>query len=192
MIPSVSPPAVPKPGEPVLVKTPEGPALEVSVQFFLHKILPPLPPDTELDDLIENKLRGGTRSAPITMHGRLWGYNKKNPSGMHRNDVRKVYAHLASDVRAFIRSVEGHEKALVFRNNPEDLSDLRDRDQHVSLPDAYMVQPSAPSDSIQWRDIAVVGEYRRLHGKGDGEEVRLLYLASVSQDSRCSVRTSRR
>ena len=156
--------------DPSYVDTPEGPALEIPVRAFLHKVLPTLPPEVELDKLIENKLRGGTRSAPITTHGRLWGYAKKNPSGLHRSDVRKAYAHLETGAQAFIRAVEGRESTLVFRNNPKPIP-YRSGRELLNLPDAYMLRASTSVESVEWEDIAVIGEYKRSCDERDVEEV---------------------
>ena len=162
---------------PTLVDTPHGKAIQVPVDFFLTKILPPLPRDVALDTLIDNKLRDGSNTAPITMHGRLWGYTKKNPSGVHGRDERKVYAALQRDVHLFVKAVDSHKSEVVFRNNPRAQPGFGRRvDVSQALPDAYFTLSSCASDAPRWSDIAVPGQYKRAHNAQTVQNVRVVLL----------------
>lgn len=158
------------------IATPIGKAYQVPTDFFVNSILPTLPPRLNLDALFN---RGKFRRA-VTAEGKLWGYRKKSPSGIHSKDINKAFAYLSQGVHSIVKAtedpkaIEHAKKTLTFYNNNEGESDLEQRTAD-SLPDAFfLLVTSTPSSSVEWTDIAVPGEYKREDNADSVQEVRTL------------------
>ena len=151
-----------------------GGALQVTTTAFFDYVLPPLPPRINLDTLVDSHLRTGGCSAPVTIHGRLWGYNKKDPSGIHSKDEKVAYAHVPRAFKDFAAAT-GREQWLSFRNNPKAVPSLASRTDDT-LPDAYIASATA-GDALGWHDIVVPGEYKVQDSEDAAQEVSLGMLA---------------
>ena len=161
------------------IDTPVGRGFQVTTDNFLQCLLPPLPESTDLDALIDTRLRTGGSFAPITIHGRLRGYNKKNPSGIHSKDEMKAFAHLQRGFNEFAHATD-RDQWLAFCNNPAAVPNHAKRTEGT-LPDAYFTLASV-GDKPEWKDIIVPGEYKRVDSAAAAQEVPILklYKSSVS------------
>ncbi|KAJ3556307.1 hypothetical protein NM688_g2099 [Phlebia brevispora] len=154
-------------GPPQRLKTVHGTAFGVPTQFFLDAVLPPLHTDINLDKLIDS---GAFRFA-TTMQGKLWGYSKKSPSGIHGKDVAKSFESLQRGIWAIVKAVAKFKPTVVFRHNTDGAraADFESRTED-SLPDAFFSLTQCMAKRTRWTDTAVVGEYRRENREDDVEE----------------------
>lgn len=159
---------------PVSIPTPLGNAHQVSTKYFMDEILPKLPPlppfppdppippfpknSANVDELIDT----GALIQAVTGQGKLWGYTKKTPAGIHRKDVKQAFKWLQRGIHATVKAVlNGNPNPgtpLVFYNNKNGQSNIEQRTKD-SLPDAFFLSHSAVVSSPAWSDIAVFGEY---------------------------------
>ncbi|KAJ3556690.1 hypothetical protein NM688_g1890 [Phlebia brevispora] len=147
------------------IDTPEGPAFYVPADFFVEDILPRLRPELNLDALID---RNAFRFA-LSAQGKLWGYTKKSPSGIHGTNVQDAFKHFQSGVRRIVSAVKKCKPTLTLCNNKsgESRQDFREPD---SLPDAFFLPIAHSAGPIEWTDIAVVGEYQVKHGEDSAKD----------------------
>ncbi|KAJ3556689.1 hypothetical protein NM688_g1886 [Phlebia brevispora] len=141
-----------------MLKTPIGLAWQVPTTFFVDKILPPLREELNLDALSN---RQAFRNA-VTKKGKLWGYTDKTPAGCHAEDV-KAFSIFQRDVHTVVNAIKRFKPSLFFQNNENSQSELDDRTPG-SFPDAYFLCPPSSLESVQWSNIAVPGEYKRIKG----------------------------
>lgn len=150
----------------VRVPTPFGDAYQVTADFFLEKVLPPLRSHLDLDALIDK----GTFRYAVTSQGKLWGYTKKSPSGIHSKEEVEAYAYLQRGARSIAKAIKKSKPGLVFYNNRFGTSKYAERTDET-LPDAYLISLSTPPHAVRWMDIAVSGEYKRENNADNVEEV---------------------
>ncbi|KAF7790468.1 hypothetical protein EIP86_001423 [Pleurotus ostreatoroseus] len=146
-------------GYPLTVETPIGRASQLPISFFVDFVLPPLPGDLIIEPLVQ----GGTFRDAITIQGKLWGYTKKSPSGIHSKDTEKAFSHLARAIRAITRAVHLEDlSAMKYLNNKGGVATLEARTDDT-LPDAYFLldEDSVSDAPIHWTQIAAFGEYKR-------------------------------
>ncbi|KAJ3555479.1 hypothetical protein NM688_g2554 [Phlebia brevispora] len=146
---------VESPGLIPYLKTPIGKAYEVPVQPFLHHILPRLHERLNLQTLMEDRVF----QKAVTLQGQIWGYKSRNPSDIHKRDVKIAFRHLQRDIRLIVREIKDLGPPLAFHNNKEGKHVFEERGDNV-LPDAFFLPAECSETSVQWSDIAVVGEYQ--------------------------------
>ena len=138
------------------ISTPLGKARTVSTDVFFSEILPPLHPGIEFDTFIDENLP----KLPVTKNGRLAGYNAKTPSQV-KGRRTSLFRSLALCARRISTAVQILEPTTIFRNNNATVWDL-DKREDASLPDAYLIDKAAASNSlVDWTSIAVAGVYSR-------------------------------
>ncbi|KAJ3548962.1 hypothetical protein NM688_g5229 [Phlebia brevispora] len=145
-----------------------GQAYCIPTRDFLSRVLPPLPLDLNLDDLLE-KGAFSRRNGAITKHGRLWGYGGKGPAGVDGESVTDAFAHLSRNIHSIVKTVKGPRSTLTFYNNKEGKANFVQRTT-TTLPDAFFVLTTCMPNSIHWTDIAVFCEYRKKSSKEDIQE----------------------
>ena len=157
------------------VQTSIGPAVPVSATFFVDKVLPPLPPGIQLDELITNKLKIGGSCSPLTGQGKLRGYNSRLPSAVSSSEC-VAYRNLQKGAEAFARAVEDVPQVTTFHNNLHPKPALAKRPGNC-LPDVYLALRRRESTrGVDWMDIVVPGEYKTKSTEENHIEVRLSYF----------------
>ncbi|KAI0924857.1 hypothetical protein AcV7_007226 [Taiwanofungus camphoratus] len=128
---------------------------EVSVQFFLDNIFPPLRPEFDLDRVIQT-LKDQNN---ISQSGR-WRSFPVNPAASWSNE-NVTFKPLEDMVRqiAMAGGLGGNGRLLDFENNPNHTpkSELRDS---TSRPDGYLILHDK-QDGVHWTDIALCAEYKK-------------------------------
>ncbi|KAI0924108.1 hypothetical protein AcV5_010537 [Taiwanofungus camphoratus] len=128
---------------------------EVSVQFFLDNIFPPLRPEFDLDRVIQTL----KDQNDILQSGR-WRSFPVNPAASWSNE-NVTFKPLEDMVRqiAMAGGLGGNGRLLDFENNPNHTpkSELRDS---TSRPDGYLILRDK-QDGVHWTDIALCAEYKK-------------------------------
>ncbi len=153
--------------EGLIQKTPLGECIQLPVDYFLEHVLPPLHPQMDPRKMVDIlKTRGNKSRRAITTHGRWRGF-ARNPAESLR-DESHVFKYLADVVQAIakVAGVDDADPTVRFQNNPHGGSDYDLRDDN-SLPDAYLHLHNTLNDTVNWMDIAVPGEYRKVSSHVD-------------------------
>ncbi|KAI0946809.1 hypothetical protein AcW1_010386 [Taiwanofungus camphoratus] len=128
---------------------------EISVQFFLDNILPPLRLEFDLDRVIQTL----KDQNDILQSGR-WRSFPVNPAASWSNE-NVTFKPLEDMVRqiAMAGGLGGNGRLLDFENNPNHTpkSELRDS---TSRPDGYLILRDK-QDGVHWTDIALCAEYKK-------------------------------
>ncbi|KAI0954296.1 hypothetical protein AcV7_007565 [Taiwanofungus camphoratus] len=128
---------------------------EVSVQFFLDNIFPPLRPEFDLDGVIQT-LKDQNN---ISQSGR-WRSFPVNPSALLSNE-NVTFKPLEDIVRqiAMAGGLGGNGRLLDFEINPNRTPKSEFRDS-TSRPDGYLILCDK-QDGVHWTDIALCAEYKK-------------------------------
>ncbi|KAJ3531026.1 hypothetical protein NM688_g7632 [Phlebia brevispora] len=144
-----------------------GPAIQVSLQYFVNHVLPPLRPQIDVDAVLRKlkRVKKGKRQ-PITKAGRWWGF-AKDPARTPIS-IQRSYMHFPNLVRAIARhsTPRGEEPSLQIFHNPITALSINDRGE-TSMPDAYMAARGTSGVGMKWSNIDVIGEY----GKSEHSEL---------------------
>ncbi|KAJ3559785.1 hypothetical protein NM688_g130 [Phlebia brevispora] len=165
--------------------TPFGAAVQVPIQLFITKVLPPLRSEIKFEAMLNNVGKKNARRTknrlPVTQNGCLWGYSRKKPSeAVHRRDKQPAFRSLRMCAQKLCRAVKGLKPRLEFRNDGKLLWDLCKR-RKDTLPDAYLVVDPGTSEESEWARIAIPGVYNKCDTKDDAEENIIKITRCMSQ-----------
>ena len=135
----------------------------VPVTYFLHNILPPLRQDLNLDVVIDRLKQGQERNdktCPALKDDR-WTCFHTDPEVDPRLWETTIYRAL-EDVAEAIHQASGlpeDDCTVIFKCNPN--GSLLEHSTYTSKPDGFAIERGANVHNVQWRQIAIPGEFRK-------------------------------
>ena len=142
------------------IVTPVGRAQRVTTSYFLDNVLPPLPSELAVTDILASIRRYGKKSQRlITQQGRWRGFSE-DPAKDTR-DKQNIFVHFAAIIETISRAgaARGQTSNAKLVQRLVRRAEVPEEPDETTLPDGCIVPIG--SDKETWEDIAAVGWYSK-------------------------------
>ena len=143
------------------VQTDIGCGYKVPTGYFLDQVLPRLRPGVDVDKVLKKMLRAGKKSGrPISKSGRWWGF-PQDPAEADRCDETSFdhFLDMVNSIAKYGASKGVKSPLQLMHNRKQSVRTFSRKD--TDLPDAYFVPRGTSQATVDWKDVSIVGEYRK-------------------------------